>query len=500
MSNGMTWCETTAERSRAGRGSWGRARYDDIYFSTPEIGWAINSDGHILHTRDGGRSWTTQYDAPLTPCGDAVWLRCIDFGDEKSGWVGTTTAKTRLLQTKDAGASWSVVENLPDLPKKVCGIHAVDADVVYAAGSNDPSEGAYVLKTTDGGASWTSIDMKPWASNLIDVYFPTRERGWIIGGRTRGEEMNATYSNVFPVVLYTEDGGETWTNQLEDVAEDFTKGSWAWKLQVLEDGVVFVALQNLEQAVVLRSLDGGSTWELKRVPNNANLEGIGFLDRNTGWVGGWGCTTADCAGGLEPGNARGDRGTTSFTRDGGESWEVVTDEVGYFVNRFQFVGSPPVCGYAAGATIYKYTTTPMNVQAVMAVDETQTPEPGGDESKHEIFVGEPVEKPGSVTFKFKVPEGARFASMHVWSRLGHMVFILLCETDPDVPEPGIREVTWDGTNDTSGTQSAPGYYLVRAQIDGVTDSHWCRLHSEKAVKTAVGWREPASHPALHLDD
>ena len=42
---------------------------------------------------------------------------------------------------------------------------------------------------------------------------------------------------------------------------------------------------------VIKSTDGGRTWVRKPVNDqqgNANLEGIGFIDEDNGWVGGWG--------------------------------------------------------------------------------------------------------------------------------------------------------------------------------------------------------------------
>lgn len=34
----------------------------DIFFATPELGWAVGHEGVILHSSDGGKSWVKQYD------------------------------------------------------------------------------------------------------------------------------------------------------------------------------------------------------------------------------------------------------------------------------------------------------------------------------------------------------------------------------------------------------------------------------------------------------
>jgi len=89
----------------------------------------------------------------------------------------------------------------------------------------------------------------------------------------------------------------------------------------------------VEEGGVFHSPDGGETWA--RLPvndpqKNANLEGIGFVDENHGWVGGWG-------------DAQFQRLSSSETTDGGRTWvrhqkhydaedaSVVSAEDGWFI-------------------------------------------------------------------------------------------------------------------------------------------------------------------------
>lgn len=39
-----------------------RSSITDIYFPTPELGWAVGHEGVILHSSDGGKTWVKQYD------------------------------------------------------------------------------------------------------------------------------------------------------------------------------------------------------------------------------------------------------------------------------------------------------------------------------------------------------------------------------------------------------------------------------------------------------
>ena len=52
-----------------------------------------------------------------------------------------------------------------------------------------------------------------------------------------------TRDDVQPVILLTEDGGETWVNLLRDFTSQYPKGEWGWKICVVNDHVIYVALR-----------------------------------------------------------------------------------------------------------------------------------------------------------------------------------------------------------------------------------------------------------------
>ena len=160
------------------------SRYDDIWFISPRVGWAVNSEGLILHTNDGGASWTQQFRTPMIGT-KAVYLRCISFASAQRGWVGTLTEDYRMFQTVNGGTTWTFVSNLPaNAPLAICGLYAVSESVVYASGTNFPYRRfpTRVIKTSNGGETWTAIDMGAQASNLIDIFFFDENRGFVVGG------------------------------------------------------------------------------------------------------------------------------------------------------------------------------------------------------------------------------------------------------------------------------------------------------------------------------
>jgi photosystem II stability/assembly factor-like uncharacterized protein len=435
----LTWHATNAPMANQLRGK----RYDDIWFATPDLGWGVNSDGKILRTADGGASWDQQFHDADT------YFRCLGFASETRGWAGTLSGPARLLETRD-GATWTAVTNLPDdAPAMICGLTVVNESVLYAAGTNYPfpffdNPPPAIMRTIDGGAVWTVFDMTAHASLLVDTYFITPQHGWVVGGNAdptipAGPDGRG---NVKPVVLFTEDGGETWVNRVADLQNVFPPGEWGWKIQFLDERVGFVSLENFNDGAILKTIDGGNHWtrhEINDPQQNANLEGVGFVDEDLGWVGGWGTPAFE-------------GGQSSATSDGGKSWSNAS-EIGKFINRFRFLGNPVTVGYAAGATVYKYSDQPILAPTPTAVPP-ESAVIGLLESKTEIGDGDQVRIPVTV------PEGSSRITVNVWERFGRHVSQIIDESNPAA---GARTVKWDAAGRS-------GSFIVRVTVDDNSES------------------------------
>jgi len=420
---GFSWRRTNAPVASS--------RTDDIWFLDANRGWAVNSNGHILHTTDGGESWQRQLSAT------GVYLRCVGFANERVGWVGTLDPSQRLFHTGDGGASWARVDGLPaQAPPAICGLSVVNERVAYGSGTNFPNRPAGVIKTVDGGATWTARDMGDHATLLVDVFFRDERRGWVVGGRAG--VPGPTRDNVVPVVLFTEDGGETWENRLGRLDPPPPEGEWGWKIHFVDDDVGFVSLEDFDDGAILKTVDGGRTWTRKPVEDqqgNANLEGIGFIDGKLGWTGGWG--DREFQGGF-----------TSETRDGGDTW-TDANHVGSFLNRFRFIRDPELVGYASGDTVYKFAPAPMGLAA------ERVPTPAGY-ARTRLPVRIPVDP----------APGAQAVRVDVWDRFGEH---LATPLDERAPGAGEREVRWSGETE-SGVTAGPGIYIYRVTIDDAAES------------------------------
>lgn len=197
-------------------------------------------------------------------------------------------------------------------------------------------------------------------------------------------------------------------------------------------------------------MDGGKTWS--RLPindeqGNKNLEGIGFISEDVGWVGGWG-------------DASFQGGYTSSTEDGGKTWKNATNEVGRFINRFRFFGSPVTVGYASGKTIYKYSTETGPTADDMAALRAAGPTPMLIGSTEVLNVGAPF------LIKFVVPEDAKQLRLYIWNQFGSLVRTLLAEENP---QTGMRQVSWDGSDD-KGNALEDGGFIYRLRVDDRCES------------------------------
>ena len=418
------------------------SRTDDIWFLDPNIGWAVNSDGQILKTTDGFRTFVVQHTAP------GVYMRCVGFADALTGWVGTFTPARRLLHTKDGGNTWDPVANLPaGAPVIVCGISVVSNRVVYASGTNRPADKARMVKTLDGGRTWTALDMTSHASILIDTYFTDESHGWVVGGKTDVPNPT-TRDQMKPVVLETFDGGSTWVNRLAGQEADFPFGEWGWKIQFLNRNLGFISLENFRAGAILKTTDGGASWKRLKINDpqgNANIEGIGFIDENNGWVGGWGSSVRPLP------------GFSSGTTDGGNSWQDA-NHIGLFLNRFRFFGSPVSVGYASGDTIYKYSADPVESTAVhLAATAGRRP----------LLPQAQILSDGlPIYIPMDVPAGTKRLTLHVWDRFGVDIGNVL---DDIRPQSGSRRYAWDGRN-ADGDIVPAGTYIIRLTADDAVAS------------------------------
>ena len=301
-------------------------RNDDLFFFSPDTGFVINSQGSLFLTEDGGNSWQEKFQKKRT------FFRCLSFQDRQTGWLGTlgtgdealrSVDTIALYETFDGGENWQPTVFDGPYPKGLCGLQRVTDQMTVGCGRvRGPS---FFIKTTDGGQSWQSYDLNHVAGSLIAPYFYDEQHGILIGGTTTDKK------NCRSLILETFDGGYNW----DTLYISQQKGEYCWKVSFPSPNRGFISIQrNLREGrfYFLETRDGGKSWQEKEYTEGYYyVQGIGFMDEKTGWMGGsdkW----------------------TMETRDGGQSWRRMSD-VGLGFNKFQFFGDS--LAYGVGFGVFK---------------------------------------------------------------------------------------------------------------------------------------------------
>ena len=210
----------------------------DATFVDRENGWAVGIKGTIIHSTDGGKTWSAQ------SSGTEKNLVSVTFPDLRNGWVvgefGT------ILHTEDGGASWEA---------QTCEEIQTNNDMfsydwrpmpaLYAVRFPNQNTGlvigadGIILKTDDGGKRWRKVQ----SHTEVPLYAieTIGNRFWVVGSR-------GTY-------LASHDAGETW-----QVKDGLIKCRFWLKDVSFSDennGWIVGAMGTLA-----RTTDGGESWKL----------------------------------------------------------------------------------------------------------------------------------------------------------------------------------------------------------------------------------------------
>jgi photosystem II stability/assembly factor-like uncharacterized protein len=234
------------------KGIWEPVNYGDdidlssVYFVTPDVGWVSGAKGTILHTTDGGAHWTAQMGGD--PAADEREIVMLRFIDETHGWGVWRNGQTaRLLRTTD-GERWVTVGAIPYYV----------TDYVFTS----PAEGVAVdggktlVKTADGGKTWApaaecaaKVEVDGLARNvecgLQALSFPTSRTGYAIGAKGAAKAA---------FLLKTDDGGATWSTSVSGTGVEPDAIAFVSETQGYYRNSTTAAPE------LFKTTDGGATW------------------------------------------------------------------------------------------------------------------------------------------------------------------------------------------------------------------------------------------------
>ena len=244
-------------------------RFDDVFFINDKVGWAANGYYASVHkTTDGGKTWVEQLNE--NDIEGNYYFRNIEFINENIGFLGTLNGV--LFKTIDGGNNWTTISNISPNPPAICGLDAVDSSTIYGCGAYFTP--AHIIKSSDSGVTWQFIDMSAYANALVEISFLTENIGYVSGR----SDLGAT-------LLKTIDGGATWT----EIFNSNIPGEYVWKMQILQNNpnVIFGSISSVSPNLgkLAKSTDGGQTWVVFDAPET-NIQAVGFINENQGWMGG----------------------------------------------------------------------------------------------------------------------------------------------------------------------------------------------------------------------
>lgn len=233
----------------------------------------------------------------------------VYFLNESRGWAFDATG--RFWNTFDGGRNWSQSGALTEDPTSPYG-----SQLIFFDERHGWLRGSFtVWSTEDGGETWSKIYPNEEFSyeNLggdPSFYFPLNEKaGWLSMGNGK--------------VLRTSDGGKSWQNV------GIGNNATIYSVYAFDENECFAPA--FERTGIYHTTDGGKNWE--QILRPKEREGVGiysisFPTRTTGWAVGIRFVT-------DPRSKDKLIGVTLKTIDGGKSW--FRDENEFYKNPFREV-------------------------------------------------------------------------------------------------------------------------------------------------------------------
>ncbi len=221
---------------------------NSVTFTTPLTGYIVGANETYLRTIDGGSTWTI----PAPPSGSLNHLYDIQFADEQNGWI---YGYSESLRTTDGGNTWTPMTGLPVTVSDMDFVNASDGWVVG-------SSAIYFGYTHDGGITWTAITTP---TPVYKLYAHTFEKVTIVGGDGSIHQTN--------------DAGVTWIERLPASSINIIDISFSTSNPYVGTAVGY-------QGLILETVDGGETWS-NNTTYTEDFYNVQMVSGNVGYICGW---------------------------------------------------------------------------------------------------------------------------------------------------------------------------------------------------------------------
>jgi len=234
--------------------------FHTIDFVNEKVGWLAGFDwnteeGILLKTENGGETWNSIIGM------DELYFAKIDFLNESVGWAIVSVSEAigfrpSIRKTENGGQSWSIQKEFRNVNSPVyynVALYAVNDSIVYASGYDyrNDSDMLTIVKTVDGGLTW--IDISPYNIKraFTSIWFQDTKRGVVLGNPPAGTIVHPTEN----IILKTNDGGETWE---EKIIPEFSN---MYDFQFINDSTAYFLATN-EGNFLCTTTDTLNSWSI----------------------------------------------------------------------------------------------------------------------------------------------------------------------------------------------------------------------------------------------
>jgi photosystem II stability/assembly factor-like uncharacterized protein len=203
----------------------------------------------------------------------------IKFLDDSTGlYMGSHSV---ILKSEDAGDTWKAIDL--DLNIHFTDFQSVDESVIYAVGT-DYNTFSKLLRSTDKGDTWHPVaDFR--SAYLVKLWFFDNDAGLVAAdGIYRTVDSGATWDTVWNFTWPGYDSGE------------ISKLSFPSELVGYASGLGHVNNPLSYESFLLKTYDGGLTWDIIQTFSDDVLTTLHFTNPDTGYIGtryGWILKTTD---------------------------------------------------------------------------------------------------------------------------------------------------------------------------------------------------------------
>ncbi len=194
----------------------------------------------------------------------------VMFVDQRHGWISGLF--DGVLKTNNGGDTWSLLRsNLRT--EHIGAVYFVTKDDGWAVGTSRAANQTrgVILESHDGGRSWrVQTRLGGEISRLYDIWFVDRDHGWAVGSQ-----------GTSALVLATQNGGAQWDVQYE--GHEFTPELFRIAFSNSKTGWAMGPYS------LIGTIDGGKTWTLQYKDSKAvGLYSLSVVDNEEVWAaGGW---------------------------------------------------------------------------------------------------------------------------------------------------------------------------------------------------------------------